>query len=123
MIVIPLSKGLHTIVDDDCDPAILALRWYAKQSGYGGHFYAVSKSLGRENTRLHRLIANPSKGLVVDHINGNTLDNRKAILRVCTTRQNLLNRRTNRNSPCGFRGVKTRQTKKGISYRAAIVVD
>ena len=55
-----------------------------------------------KRVHLHRLITNCPKGMVVDHINSNGLDNRKNDLRVVTQRQNCLNR--------------SKKFKKGISY-------
>jgi hypothetical protein len=42
---------------------------------------------------LHREIMNPPKGLLVDHKNGDSLDNRRANLRLATHSQNIHNRR------------------------------
>lgn len=44
---------------------------------------------------LHRLIMSCPADKVVDHINGNPLDNRKCNLRICTHRENCLNRSFN----------------------------
>jgi hypothetical protein len=39
---------------------------------------------------MHRFLMNPAVGMTVDHINKDTLDNRKANLRVCTNQQNVM---------------------------------
>ena len=60
---------------------------------------------------LHRWIAwrflnlDENSGLVVDHINGDTLDGRIANLRVCTSQQNQTNMRIGRNNRTGMKGV------------------
>lgn len=61
---------------------------------------------GRE-TALHRFILglNHGDGKIVDHINGDTLDNRRENLRVVTHQTNMVNRRRQRNNRSGYRGV------------------
>lgn len=54
---------------------------------------------------LHREILNAEKGVDVDHINGNTLDNRTENLRLCTRSQNLQNRIKIRNSNQKYKGI------------------
>lgn len=64
--------------------------------------YVVS---GAPDVMLHRLIMNCPDELVVDHINHNTLDNRKVNLRVCTISQNNMNREIRHISKSGYIGV------------------
>ncbi len=55
---------------------------------------------------MHRLIAQPPEGMEVDHVNGDSLDNRRSNLRVVSRRENLRNRR----------GWSTRSPYKGVNY-------
>src|SRR3990167_2235442 len=54
---------------------------------------------------LHRFILNAPKGLEVDHINGNGLDNRRKNIRLCTKKENMQNRRISINNTSGYKGV------------------
>lgn len=55
--------------------------------------------------RLHRVVMNPSKYMVVDHINHDTLDNRKANLRICTVSENNKNLSLSKRNNSGYIGV------------------
>jgi hypothetical protein len=85
------------------------------------YFYVAHTPRGtREVVLLHRLIAGAPGGYVVDHINHDTLDNRKSNLRVVTVSQNLRNRRgANRNSSSGQRGVH----REGNRWRVGFMVE
>lgn len=54
---------------------------------------------------LHRLIMNCPEGMVVDHVNHDTFDNRKQNLRVCTQSQNMKNLQMYSSNTSGHRGV------------------
>lgn len=66
---------------------------------------------------LHRLIMKCPKNLVVDHINGNPLDNRKKNLRICTRLENSKNRKINKGIK--YKGVRMKNEK----YEARIRVN
>jgi hypothetical protein len=59
---------------------------------------------------MHRFIMDPPRSMVIDHINHNGLDNRKANLRVVTQQQNLWNSRRGLNQG--------RSRYKGVSWDA-----
>lgn len=74
------------------------------------HFWHVSQQgyvCGPKSLRLHRLICDAKPGQVVDHINGNQLDNRKSNLRICTQAENVCNNRRLRKGKSShlFKGV------------------
>lgn len=88
---IPLTKGFVAFIDDDDYDRVIAMgKWQAILNISVNTYYAIH-SMGKGNIRMNRFIMNTPKGMVCDHINGNTLDNRKSNLRNCTQTQNLWN--------------------------------
>lgn len=89
---IPLTRGLHAIVDADDYEWLSQYKWYAGSPKSAVKIYARRYSPGGI-VLMHREIMKPPKGMVVDHINGNGLDNRRCNLRICTQAENTRNRR------------------------------
>lgn len=87
----------RTIIDADVVPLIKNTKWSVNNWGYIYHNYP--------HTDLHRLITNAPDGYDVDHINGNTLDNRRENLRICTTSENTANKHYSVRNNSGFIGV------------------
>ena len=87
-----LTRGSVALVDVDDIGIIEGCFWFANKDSSRG-VYARSNVIGGSIT-MHRLIAGPSEiNEVVDHRNGDGLDNRRANLRVCTAAENNLNKR------------------------------
>lgn len=102
-------------VVDGCDiDAVRPYVWHAKYAF--GHWYARNR-VGRLDNFLHRALLNPSPDMMVDHIDGDGLNNRRSNLRVCTNQQNQANRGRQANQS-GFRGVRL----CGDRFRAEIKV-
>lgn len=93
--------------------------WRPSPTKIGG-FYAttrIKKDGEYKTVYAHRMIMDQPKGMVVDHINHNTLDNRRNNLRVCTQSQNAFNRGIQRQNTSGYKGVHYyRKKKKYCAY-------
>lgn len=87
---IPLTQGRFAIVDADDYDWLNQYKWHICKKGK--NLYAVASIKGREML-MHRLIMNPPPGLVVDHIDINSLNNKRENLRICTQGQNNYNRK------------------------------
>lgn len=80
--------------------------WYAKQNS-SGNLYAVSSYNKKNGYKgyLHRFIINCPEDKVVDHKNGNTLDNRRCNLRICTHIENMKNTKLRTDNTSGYRYI------------------
>ena len=121
--VITLTQGKFTIVDADDYERLSEHKWYAAKTK-GGRFYAarnVVRSAGRRMVLMHREIMNPPPGMVCDHKNHNTLDNRKSNLRICTPAQNAYNQLPKANGTSRYKGVHWRKDHQ--KWQASIFHD
>jgi HNH endonuclease len=91
MRVIPLTKGKEAIVDNAAYPWLSQFNWHLAvgqwdKMGYAARRIRVKKQ--RFYIFMHHVILPRIKGHEIDHINRNTLDNRKENLRYVTHAQN-----------------------------------
>jgi hypothetical protein len=132
---IPLSQGKFAIVDPDDYHRLAGFKWRLCRTKGKNVLYA-ERSIRLPNGKysrilMHRQIVGLSKSCVlhdirnttsdirvIDHINGDGLDNRKANLRIATVAQNAWNSKK-RNSASGYKGVWFDKNKR--LWRAAIV--
>jgi HNH endonuclease/AP2 domain len=111
---IRLYDGSVSIVDDDDYEKLKDYKWYRSNKGYAyrNHYFDKKNYI----VYMHREIINAPKGLTVDHINGNKLDNRKENLRLATPGQNQYNlRKTKNKTTSKYKGVCWNKQRKGWS--------
>lgn len=92
MKILPLTQGKVALIDEVDYETLKHYRWYfEKSTGYArGSF---RKDGNWKKIYLHQMIMGiPSKGLEIDHVNRNRLDNRRKNLRYVTKAQNQANR-------------------------------
>lgn len=81
-----ISKGVSIIVDDDVFEWASKKKWCIQDRGY-------TKYVKSRAGYLHRIIMKVNNSrLVIDHLNGNGLDNRRENLRICSSAENAKNR-------------------------------
>ena len=128
---LPLSQGLHALVDDADYEQLSKHKWSAMKGGRSkSKFYAVrtKKSDDPDDCPrlilLHRQIMGFPK-LLVDHIDGDGLDNRRENLRLATHSENTCNRQSAPTGKSRFRGVylDKREGKGKKKWRAEIYKD
>lgn len=103
------KKGEITLVSEEDYEMVSKYKWYINE---GGYVQCTSDKSGY--TLIHRLIKNAKKNEVVDHINGNKVDNRRENLRLTVTELNNENKKISKNKISSkYKGVfKNKKCKK-----------
>lgn len=113
MIVNSPKYGRHEIAIDTDDLPLVSRAniWRVSRDNKNGSLYVIGRMRNSEtgmvrDVKLHRLVLGVTDPkLHVDHISGQTLDNRRKNLRIVTARENGQNGRKRRNNTSGHVGV------------------
>lgn len=124
---IALTRGKVALVDDEDYEALSRFKWHTKRNR--NHTFYAARSIkvrkdGRPTVvtiRMHRQILQANDCHLVDHWDGNGLNNRRSNLRIATAQQNAANRRkpSAANSTSCFKGVR----KNRNTWEAMITVE
>jgi hypothetical protein len=115
-------KGYDVLIDDEDVDKVSNYKWCKLKIPKYIYFCRSYKTGTKSKTMLlHRFITNAPKGTIVDHINGNTLDNRKCNLRFCTIVENSRNRKRNMMNISGYKGISFK--KRNNKWQAQIEVN
>lgn len=111
-----LTQGKVALVDDEDFEFLNQWKWQWVDR-YPSRVTLISETgVVRKRLYLHKVIMNTPKGMLCDHINHSTLDNRKENLRNCTNSENQRNRRIHKRNKSGYKGV----SKHGTGWRVFV---
>lgn len=118
------NKTTVFLIDDEDFTKVQSYSWFIDSKG---HVIARKKlaDTGAHKIRLHRLVMNVNSTSypLVDHINGNKLDNRKQNLRLCDYQTNAFNKHHQKTNTSGYRGVdfhkKTNTWRSRVCFKGA----
>jgi hypothetical protein len=121
---IVLNYGQICMVDDEDFEKLSKYKWgtTGKRNLYASRG-TRTKNIYKK-ILMHRIIMSASGNQMVDHINGNTLDNRRINLRIASRAQNLRNSKVRCDSKSVFKGVSKKVSKMGtVRYSARIQIN
>lgn len=121
-----ITKNAIALISKNNLELILQFVWYLNKDGYPITHGTDDKSIiyGR-GMKMHKMImGRVEKGMVIDHINRNRLDNRITNLRICTAKENSYNTKKKESSTQKYKGIKQQSnnlwsaivTKDGKKY-------
>jgi len=106
--LIELSQGYFAKVDDKNYEMLMSYpKWFAVK--HHGNIYAkcnITLKNGKRTTlKMHRVIMNAKPGQIVDHCNGDGLDNQERNLRIVNSQKNCTNRKPHTGTSSKYKGV------------------
>jgi len=117
--IIALTRGQNALVDTEDFEWLSKYNWFAHWCPDTRSFYALRAGPNHRSIPMHREILNCSPRQQGDHINHDTLDNRKLNLRKCRKAMNNRNQRRRIDNTSGFKGVSWHYNK----WRSRIMVN
>ena len=101
---VPVSKEYFAFVDDEDYDHVIQFKWHRVRGGRNNY---ASTSIAGKKVSMHRMIMQAAKGIMIDHADGDGLNNRKANLRPASYAQNFQNTgpRKTRGRTSRFKGV------------------
>lgn len=113
--LVEATRGGFVMIDRQDVEKVGQYAWHLTR--HGGH---AAARIDGKIVLMHRFLMNPPKGMQVDHINHNTLDNRRSNLRTCSGAENSKNTRSHAGSSSVFKGVWWNKEKGKWSCQIAI---
>lgn len=110
--LIALTRGQNAIVDASDYDWLMQWNWHAFFHPIMGMFYARRCIIGLQKIGMHSIIMPCGKGFVPDHINGNTLDNRRSNLQRISHSLNLSKQKSKRVTYTGITGISWDKARK-----------
>jgi len=101
-----VKASVPMLVDDADYERISKTSWQLTREG------RANGTMNKKNVLAHRVILKAEKGQMIDHRDGNPLNNQKSNLRFCTASENMSNRSKYRTNRSGFKGVSWCRTHK-----------
>jgi hypothetical protein len=104
---IALNHNQLTEIDDEDFDRVNRISWYANWNKRAKSFYVRGREKGTKKIwLLHRYIINAKAGEEIDHIDHNTLNNKKSNLRIVTHSQNIMNSLKKSSASSVYKGVR-----------------
>ena len=100
--IIPLTQGKFALIDEEDYDALIKYKWYLSKSRKTSY---AARDLNGKHLLMHRMIMGEKNNSLIDHMDGNGLNNQKTNLRYCTNSQNCMNRGKQKNNTSGYSGV------------------